>query len=174
MLATIFVANISMADNKQKKADEDTATWNYEIETLAKNNMASYILKVWSFSKDPNIAEEQGKKNAIHAVVFNGVPSSANGRTPGIKALVSDPTLEKSKAKFFETFFGNGGDYLQFVTISNNGFADIIKLPKMKKNGQYSQSNFKYKVGLTVTVNVSALRKYLEQKKIISALNSGF
>lgn len=166
--------NISHADNKIKKAEQDTQYWNYEVETTAKNNKGGYILKVWSYSKDPNVAEEQSKKNAIHAVVFKGVPEGTGTvRTPGIKALIPDDS-SRPDDEFFSDFFAYGGDYMRYVTVSNNGFSDVVKLAKKKKDGTDKKSVYKFKVGLTVTVDVPALRKYLESKGKIKALSAGF
>lgn len=162
------------ADNKKKKAEQDTQAWNYEVETISKNKTGGYILKVWSYSKDVNVAEEQSKKNAVHAVVFKGVPEgSGQVRTPGIKALIPNDS-SRPDDEFFSTFFADGGDYMRYVTVSNNGFSDVIKLPKKKKDGTDKKSVYKFKVGLTVTVDVPALRKYLEGKGKIKSLSAGF
>ena len=165
--------SISHADNKQRKADRDTQNWDYEVETLSKNKTGAYILKVWSFSKNPNVAEEQGKKNAVHAVVFKGIPDGTGTiRTPGIKALI--PGTLSSDDEFFKDFFAEGGDYLRFVSVSNSGFSDVIKLQKKKRDGTDKKSVYKFKVGLTLIVDVPALRKYLENNGKIQSLSAGF
>lgn len=171
VLSALLVAATASADNKQKKADAATEAWEYEIETVGKTGSTDYVLKVWSYSKNSMIAEEQSKKNAIHAVVFKGVPSA--DRVPGLKALVSDPVAEEANADFFKEFFADGGDYMKFVTRTNSGFAEVVKLTKVKKSGKESEPK-KFKIGLTVRVNVPALRKHLEQKGIIRSLSSGF
>ena len=171
VLSALLVAATALADNKQKKADAATEAWEYEIETVGKTGSTDYVLKVWSYSKNSMIAEEQSKKNAIHAVVFKGVPSA--DRVPGLKALVSDPVAEEANADFFKEFFADGGDYMKFVTRTNSGFAEVVKLTKVKKSGKESEPK-KFKIGLTVRVNVPALRKHLEQKGIIRSLSSGF
>lgn len=171
VLSALLVAATASADNKQKKADAATEAWEYEIETVGKTGSTDYVLKVWSYSKNSMIAEEQSKKNAIHAVVFKGVPSA--DRVPGLKALVSDPVAEEANADFFKEFFADGGDYMKFVTRTNSGFAEVVKLTKVKKSGKESEPK-NFKIGLTVRVNVPALRKHLEQKGIIRSLSSGF
>lgn len=155
--------NTSFAQTK-KKADKETVQWRYEIENLGQKSShgghgTAHILKVWSYSKKADIAEEQSKKNAIHAVVFQGVPSNEVKRINGIEPLIQDPTIEATHADFLERFFATGGDYMRFVTITNGGMADVIKVSK------------EYKVGLTVSVNTAGLRKYLEQHGVIVALD---
>lgn len=159
---------------KQKAAEKDTREWNYEVETISKNGHGDYILKVWSFSKDAMVASEQGKKNAVHSVIFKGTPASQNNRIPGIKAFVQDIGTQQEYENFFDRFFADGGDYMRFVTISNNGFVDIVKIPKIKNNGKKSTAVYKFKVGLTVTINIPALRKHLEDAGVVRALGAGF
>jgi len=146
----------------KKEADTQTAEWRYEIETVAKKADKSYELKIWSFSKKPVVAMEQCKKNAVHTAVFKGIPSTADGRTPGVKALVTAPELSYEQQKFFDAFFAEGGDYMRFVLETSGGLNETMKIGK------------EYKMGVRVIVNVPALRKYLEDAKIIRALNAGF
>lgn len=151
----------------QKKADTDTQQWRYEVENLGQKSSrgghgATHILKVWSYSKKAEVAEEQSKKNAIHSVLFQGVPSNEVKRIKGIEPLLQDPTIEATHAGFFQSFFADGGEYMRFVTVTNSGMADMLKVGK------------EWKVGLTVAVNTPGLRKYLEQMEIILPMNAGF
>ena len=167
VLVALLATNTVFAGTKQqkKKADEHTVAWNYEVETVGKNSNGSYLLKVWSYSKSTFVAEEQAKKNAIHALVFQGAPRNDVKRIDGMKALVQDPMLESQHEDFFKEFFKEGGEYKRFARLSNNGFADVI---------QYGKKDMKYKVGVVVMVETNALRKYLEQCGIIKSLSHGF
>lgn len=174
MALALMGLSFTASAGRQAKADKDTQEWRYEVETVGKNLQGSYVLKVWSFSKTSSIAEEQGKKNAVHAVVFKGVPDSAtDSSVRGIRPLVSNPAIEQEQEEWFEQFFAQGGDYMRFVTVSNSGFSDVVKLSKSYIQG-IKNWKVKYKVGITVTVNVAGLRKYLEQNKIINSLSGRF
>lgn len=162
-----FAGAVAAFAGPKNKADKETVQWRYEIENLGQKSSrgghgATHILKVWSYSKKAEVAQEQGKKNAIHAVVFQGVPSNEAKRFKGIEPLLQDPTAEAEHAEFFKKFFDDGGDYMRFVTVTNSGMADFIKFGK------------EYKVGLTVAVNTPGLRKYLEQMNVILPMNAGF
>jgi hypothetical protein len=162
----LIVPYVSIAQSKKnrKDADKETAAWRYEIEAVGTGVQGSYQVKVWSYSKKPQVAMEQAKKNAVHGIVFKGFPS--NGRVQGQKALVQNPNLEKEQTKFFEDFFETGQKYLKFVTLANNGAigpGDRIKISKKE-----------YKIGVVVSVNVAALRKDLEASGIVKGLGSGF
>lgn len=171
-VALILAAGFSDARNKKNDDGQNVREWNYEVETLSKNGHGEYVLKVWHFAQKPQVSIEQGKMNALHAVIFKGVAASKNGRVPGIRALIPSLGAEEVYADFLNSFFAENGDYKKFVTLSNNGFADIIKIGKVKDSA--SKAVYKYKVGQTVTVNLPALRKYLESAGLIKSLNSGF
>jgi hypothetical protein len=162
-VAFLTIPYVSMAQSK-KKADKETAEWRYEIEAAGTGTQGTYQVKVWSYSKKPETAIEQAKKNAVHGIIFRGFPD--NGRVKGQKPLAQSPNLEQEKEDFFEDFFQDGGKYLKFVTLANNGAiapGDRIKIGKKE-----------YKIGVVISVDVASLRKDLEDAGIIKGLGSGF
>jgi hypothetical protein len=68
LMITGFSSVVSAQTNK--KANEDTEAWRYELEVAGTGVQGTYLLKVWSYSKKPNVAIEQAKKNAVHGVSF--------------------------------------------------------------------------------------------------------
>lgn len=146
----------------KKLADTDTRQWRYEIEAAGVGAQGSYLVKVWSYSKDAGVAIEQAKKNAVHGVIFKGFTSNVRG-VPSQKPLVSAPAMEAERKDFFEPFFADGGGYQKFVNLSSNGAiapGDRIKIGK------------EYKIGVVVSVNAAALRKELEKAGIAKKLGS--
>ena len=155
------------ANKKQRAADLATTQWNYEIEratvagTAVVGDGKSVSVKVWSFSKDPVVASSQSFKNAVHGVIFKGVPVS--GRVPALKPMC-DLSTEMLNAEFFNAFFATGGPYMRFVMgSSQGGNTSVLKLDKKS-----------YKVGVNVVVNVSELRRELESAGIIKSLGGRF
>lgn len=150
---------------KQRLADQDTKNWRYEIEAVNVGVQGTCLVKVWSFSKNPTIATNQARKNAVHGVIFKGVPGKE--RIPGKRPLVANANVEKENAAFFDSFFKTDtGEYMRFVSLTNNGAVaagDIMKVGKRE-----------YKVGVVVTVQYNDLRKYLEEKGIVKRLDAGF
>ena len=162
LLSFLTLPYISMAQSK-KKADKETAEWRYEIEASGNGTQGTYQIKVWSYSKNPETAIEQAKKNAVHGIVFKGFPDNAMG--DGQKPLAQNPNLEQEKEDFFKTFFQDGGKYQKFVSLTNNGAigpGDRIKIGK------------EYKIGVVVSVNSAELRKDLEAAGVLKGLGSGF
>jgi len=162
LVSFILITCISVFAQKSK-ANKETDSWRYEVEVVQEGVSGTYLVKVWSYSKKPNVAIEQAKKNAIHGIIFRGFPSS--GRIQGKSPLTINSNLETEKADFFSKFFSDGGKYMKFVSISNDAAVaaeDIMKIGK------------EYKVGVIVSVNVTELRKDLENAGILKGLSAGF
>tara|TARA_B100000809_G_scaffold253290_1_gene289136 strand:+ start:4545 stop:5078 length:534 start_codon:yes stop_codon:yes gene_type:complete len=168
ILTVIFIAIglVSSAQiSKKKKAQKDTEAWKYEIECVGIGKPGTKVVKVWSYSKKANVAENQSKKNAVHGMVFQGYSGGGQGCT-NQKALITDPSVGEQKKEFFDNFFDiNGGKYMKFVSHSSDATPEIIKV---------SMKGYKYKVGVIVTVNTNALRKDLEAAGVVKGLSSGF
>jgi len=147
----------------RKKADKDTKNWRYELEAAGVGTQGSYLVKVWSYSKNPKVAIEQAKKNAVHGVVFKGFTGKPG--VPGQKALASSPNVEQEKQEFFDDFFADNGKYMKYVSESGDG--SIAAEDRLKAGKEY-------KIGIVVSVNVDALRKDLEAAGVIKGLSSGF
>ncbi len=161
VLLPVLVSGQQLPKRHVKKANAQTAAWRYEVEPTDIATQGSVTVKVYSFSKKPQVAQEQARKNAVHGVIFKGVP--AHGRVPGKKALVTDPTVHEV---FFDTFFADGGDYGRFVTLTNSGAiaaGDVMRT-----------SNKEYKVGVSATVAYDQLRSYLESHGVVRKLGAGF
>ena len=164
MLICISVLATAQRKPKQTQEDKDTQSWRYELKTAEEIGMqGTYLLKVYTFSKSPNIATEQSKKNAIHGVIFRGF--QGDGRLPGQKPLCPDPNAEIAHADYFKDFFAEGGKYMKFVRFTNDG---AVPQTDVLKRGN------EYQIGLTVAVDITGLRKELESAGIIKSLSSGF
>lgn len=164
MLALIAICfSIVSFGQARKKAEKDTEAWRYEIEVVQQGAQGTYLIKVWSYSKKPDIAIEQAKKNAVHGIIFKGY--TGKGSVSGQPALARNVNLEAEKADFFKPFFEDGGKYMKFVSVSNDGAVAAEDRMKVGKE---------YKVGVVVSVNVSALRKDLEAAGVIKGIADPF
>jgi hypothetical protein len=172
MKTTLKIAGISLLlmlglivslSAQKRKANKDTREWRYEIEAMGTGVQGTYLVKVWSYSKKPDVAIEQAKKNAVHGISFRGFAGKQG--IPGQRPLTTNVNLEEEKAEFFDPFFDDGGKYMKFVSITNDGSVaagDRLKVGK------------EYKIGVIVSVNVTALRQDLEAAGVIKGLTNGF
>lgn len=155
--AVVLLLTTSCGSKKQL-----VETWTYEIEPVAVGSEGSYLIKVWSYAKKQDEAVLKAKKNAIHGALFRGFTgkSGVAGKAP----LVNSKERETHK-KYFEDFLKDGGGYLRFATLSNEGnikSSDRIRVGKQ------------YKIGVVVSVQAANLRRELEKNKIIRSLDYGF
>ena len=160
----LVISSTSIFAQAKKKADKATREWRYEIECAGIGADGTYLIKVWSYSKNPKVATAQAKKNAVHGVIFKGFAGGARGCNSQ-KPLASNPNLEMEKEEFFGPFFEDGGKYMKFVTESSDGNVGADDRLKVGKE---------YKIGVIVSVSKDALRKDLEAAGIIKGLSSGF
>lgn len=160
ILLFLFSVNGFSQTKKQRKM-AGYLIENYEVECMGTGMDGTQLVKVWGFGKKPDQAVYQAKKNAVHAVMFKGI----NTGKPGCmkRPLITKPAAEVQHAEYFETFFSNGGHYLNFVAQSGDGTLDRIKVSKKQ-----------YKIGVVVSVKHAALRRELETAGIINKLGGGF
>lgn len=142
--------------------DKDQNTYRYEMEGVDETayNSSQIAVKVWSYGKIEKITRETCMRNAVHGVIFKGVPAStSNGLIQGRRAIVPDGY--EAHKEYFDRFF-ESGDYLQYVELINNGdirAGDRIKL-----------SNKEYKIGMICLINIEALNARLVKDNVAMGL----
>ncbi len=161
LLALIFI--ISLADTSVAQVRKEfKKLWasdvSYEVTVVGIGTDGTKLLKVWGYDKKADLAKIDAKKNAVAACLFKGAVGS---REKVVKPIIPDPNQAEAHAAYFEKFFETGGQYLQYVGITNDATGrDIVK---MKKG---------YKVGVVVSVNYDALRKEMERQGIVKSLSN--
>jgi len=157
----VMSLGFSAQAQEQRRVDKQTTQWRYELQAaVGQAKQGACLVRVWTYSSKPTIAEGQAGKNAIHGIIFKGYPPSTDGsQLVGREPLISDPTVEAQHKAYFDEFFKAGGAYQRYVSYIGNGIPDAqIKVGK------------EYKVGITVIVLIDQLRKRLEEDGIIKAL----
>ena len=168
LVVFVSVALASCSASRQVSSNPDTFSWNYEIEpTLGQATQGSILVKVWSYSKNKEIAQTHAARNAIHGILFKGVAAMNNEdiRVPAQRPMITDVDAEAKHEAFFKQFFADGGKYMKYVNFVNNGIpapGDIIRVQNQ------------YKIGVRVSVAKDALRKEMEAAGIIKPLGAGF
>lgn len=175
IILSIVFANCSSV----KTVTVSTDFTNYEVVEIPNTGtQGTVLLKVYSYGYTVEKAIERAKMDAVHAVLFKGIPNSNMSR-PMIK------NGQSSKKQYFDNFFG-----LYKVTVKNRKPIDILDISKtfnapyklyvqLSSDGSISpKDRFKvgklYKVGVVVSVNINELRRQMEKDGIIQSLNSIF
>ena len=165
-ITLVLLLALAVSVNGQRRKELKAyygSQYNVEIQTLGVGNDGTKLFKVWGYAKKAEGAAIEAKRNAISAAIFKGIP--AGGGAAPTPALSTDVNAEVTHQAFFEEFFKDGGKYLQFVNLSNDGAAGGSDRIKMKKG---------YKVAVAVSINFVALRKYLEENGVVRKLDAGF
>ena len=141
--------------SRLSKAD---TPWTYEIESVGVGADGTYAIRVWSYSKKAKMPLEGAKRNAVHAVIFKGVPA---GNGAASQPPLKTDAVTASDSVFFGNFFQ--GEYQDYINSVASGSLRILKLRARE-----------YKIGYVVSVAKDNLRKYLEDQGVIKGLSSGF
>jgi hypothetical protein len=158
-LATFIVVLISGCGGPK------AISWNYEL-FCAGNPGASGVqmVKCFSYGSTMEKARKVVKRNAVHGYLFKGVAAS---RTAGSycseQPAICDVSYD-AEQKWFDNFF-DSGDYLQYVTLSNDGNVAASDRIKMKRG---------YKVGFTIAIKSDQLRKRMEKEGFARAMGGTF
>lgn len=153
----------AQSKNKGREAAGYTAQ-NYEITCIGVGNEGTKLIAVYGYGPDHDRATYEAKRNAIHGIIFKGTEVNSGG-CMGVKALAQSPSLETERRDFFEKFFADGGQYLNYVSLSADARAQRTVTKIDKKT---------YKAGIAVAIRYDALRKDLESAGIIKKLSAGF
>jgi hypothetical protein len=158
-LTTLVSAQITA----KGKAKRDMENYRYEIECVGTGVEGTYLIKVWTYSKKPKVALAQSKKNALHGIIFKGFSGGGQGCVS--QKNFCPPAAEEQNIDFFDKFFEDGGQYMRYVSASNDGAIDAEDRLKVGKE---------YKIGVVVSVMKDQLRKDLEAAGVIKSLDAGF
>lgn len=141
--------------SRLSKAD---TPWTYEIESVGVGADGTYAIRVWSYYKNAKMPLEVAKRNAVHAVIFKGVPE---GNGAASQPPLKTDAVTASDSVFFGNFFQ--GEYQDYINSVASGSLRILKLRARE-----------YKIGYVVSVAKDNLRNYLEDQGVIKGLSSGF
>lgn len=164
----ILAATLTAATLSCRRPPASTSL-NYEVKPMEQGKQGTVMFKIFSYGNTSRQGIDRAKMDAMHAVLFKGIPGSNSTRP-----LVDASTLEKNK-EYFVNFFGGAneinqyslgyikiregsheGPYRLFVTESGDGsIEDRVKVNNMVK------------VGVPVVINLDELRRKLEQDNII-------
>ena len=139
----VFCSTTLFAQKRaQKLANEDTNNWRYEIECEGVGSNGVYLIKIFSYSFNKDVAIEQSKKNAIHGVIFKGIPEGERGCVSQ-PALARNSNLEQEKADYFEAFFAEGGKYQKFVNLTTDGAVKAGDRYEVGGSGLFRRKEYK-------------------------------
>ena len=132
----------------------------YQTECFSIQTDGYIIIKIWDTKAGKSYKPEQSRKDAVHALLFSGISGSKVCST-------QEPLLKKTEdienfQKIEKDFFSKNGKWVLYTRSSSTE----TTLPE-----GIGEKNWKV---YQVAISRDALKKYLEEQKIIKSLNTGF
>lgn len=115
----------------------------------------SQTLRVHGYGRNRSDAKEQAMKNAVWAVIFEGIRDGVQGCN--MRPLVTEVNARERYEDYFNIFFSDGGEYKKYVSLKDTKkrSADRVK----DKNG--------YSYEMTIRVLRGELKARLKADNVI-------
>ena len=115
----------------------------------------SETLRVQGYGRNRADAKEQAMKNAVWAVIFDGVIDGAEGCN--MRPLVTEANAREHYQEYFDRFFADNGPYKEYVSLRDT----------KKRSGGKAKNKTGYSYDLTVRVLRSELEARLRHDNVI-------
>ncbi len=95
------------------------------IECLGVEGDGSQTLRVTGTGRNKSDAKEQAKKDAVMAVIFDGIRGGLNGCDT--RPLINDMNARRTYEDYFNAFFTDDGEYEKYVTTEDKKRGSSVK-----------------------------------------------
>lgn len=151
-LVLIIIASISLtcvhAQNKAIYARTSIRCLGVELD-------GSQTLRVQGYGRNRTDAKEQAKKNAVWAVIFEGIRDGVQGCNN--RPLVTEVNAKERYEDYFNIFFADDGEYQKYVLLRDT----------KKRSGGKSKDKLGYAYDLTIRVLRAELKARLKADNVI-------
>jgi hypothetical protein len=104
--------------------------YTYSCECMGTEADGSETILAWGNGRNRADAVEQAKKNAVVEVIFNGI---RKGRGDcNMRPLVPEVNARTKYDTYFNKFFADGGEYLDYVSLDDERLDDKITRDRQK------------------------------------------
>lgn len=125
------------------------------IKCLGTELDGSVTLRVHGYGRNRADAKEQAMKNAVWAIVFNGVRDGVHGSP--LRPIVTEVNAQERYADYFNIFFADNGEYKKYISLRDT----------KKFSAGRSKDKLGYDYYLTIRVLRSELKKRLQDDNVI-------
>ena len=115
----------------------------------------SQTLRVQGYGRNRLDAKEQAKKNAVWAVIFDGIREGTGGCN--MRPLVTEVNAKERYEDYFNLFFADDGPYKEYVSLKDTKY----------RSGGRSKDKLGHAYDLTIRVLRAQLKERLKADKII-------
>ena len=115
----------------------------------------SQTLRVQGYGRNRSDAKEQAMKNAVWAVIFDGIRDGVDGCN--MRPLVTEVNAKERYEDYFNLFFADNGAYKEYVSLRDT----------KKRSGGKSKDKLGYAYDLTIRVLRAQLKSRLKADNVI-------
>lgn len=115
----------------------------------------SQTLRVQGYGRNRSDAKEQAMKNAVWAVIFDGIRDGVEGCN--MRPLVTEVNAKERYEDYFNLFFADNGAYKEYVSLRDT----------KKRSGGRSKDKLGYAYDLTIRVLRAQLKARLKADNVI-------
>src|SRR5574344_1373569 len=151
ILCMLMVFTSSVTIMAQKQAIYDRSS----IKCMGVELDGSQTLRVQGYGRNRSDAKEQAMKNAVWAVIFDGIRDGAEGCN--MRPLVTEVNAKERYEDYFNLFFADNGEYKKYVSLRDT----------KKRSGGRSKDKLGYAYDLTIRVLRAELKARLKADNLI-------
>lgn len=111
----------------------------------------------WGEGRNRADAKEQAKKNAVYAVLFQGIRAGNDGYN--MRPVITEVNARERYSDYFDIFFMDGGTYKTYVSVADTRWGST----KRVRNHNHNQVKYR----MTVRLMVPALKKRMIEDGIL-------
>lgn len=115
----------------------------------------SQTLRVQGYGRNRSDAKEQAKKNAVWAVIFDGIRDGVAGCN--MRPIVTEVNAKERYENYFNLFFADNGPYKDYVSLKDTKY----------RSGGKSKDKLGYAYDLTIRVLRAQLKERLKTDNVI-------
>lgn len=147
-----FFATLSLA---VADAQTQTVYARSSVRCLGVELDGSQTLRVQGYGRNRSDAKEQAMKNALWAVIFDGIRDGVAGCD--MRPLIGEVNAKERYEDYFNIFFTDDGEYKNYVSLRDT----------KKRSGGRKKDKIGYSYDLTIRVLRPQLKARLKQDNII-------
>lgn len=157
LIASLFslLLVIMVSCKTPTKISGEYATAKFNTECLGADPNGIQTLRAWGNGINKNRAIEQAKRNAVEAVMFEGIQGTGNCNK---RPLINEVNARERYENYFNAFFKEGGAYEKYIKLDE------------KRTSRIKSSNSEMEAwSVVVVVDRSALKERLINDNVINA-----
>lgn len=151
-ILTAGLAAIALAGcNSPRQVSSSLATFDFKVSCLDCDNGVE-LLRAWGKGNNKSQALERARKNALEAVLFQGITQGSAACSP--KPLLPGANARENNRDFFNAFFADKGPWKHFAVVDEKRGSRLASKSQTIENWE-----------VTLSVDRNALGQYLEENE---------